>query len=100
MHRLEAFSLHDFDNQMATFHRFCAKLDLNMDHYPESAWKPDPKAQRSTKGNEMNCIPNLTAFSWKTMEPTPPDLIMSLFAVHRFTCSPSRPWRRDSSWSR
>ena len=70
MHRLEAFSLHDFDNQMATFHRFCAKLDLNMDHYPESAWKPDPKAQRTTKGNEMNFIPNLTAFSWKTMQPT------------------------------
>jgi len=78
MHRLEAFSLHDFDNQMATFHRFCAKLDLNMDHYPESAWKPDPKAQRSTKGNEMNCIPNLTAFSWKALQPTPSRLVSSL----------------------
>ena len=80
MHRLEAFSLHDFDNQMATFHRFCAKLDLNMDHYPESAWKPDPKAQRSTKGNEMNCIPNLTAFSWKAMERTP-DRCASIFEM-------------------
>jgi len=30
MHRLEAMS--DFDNQMATFHRFCGNLDLNMDH--------------------------------------------------------------------
>jgi len=44
MHRLEAFSLHDFDNQMATFHRFCAKLDLNMDHhYPSPHGSPIPK---------------------------------------------------------
>jgi len=27
-----------------------------MDHYPESAWKPIPKRQRTTKGNEMNFI--------------------------------------------
>ena len=26
--------------------------------------------QSSTKANEMNFIPNLTAFSWKTMQPT------------------------------
>jgi hypothetical protein len=26
------------------------------------------QAQCTTKGNEMNLIPNLTAFSWKTMQ--------------------------------
>jgi len=34
------------------------------------------------------------------MEPTPPDLFMSLFAVQLFTCSPPRSRRRGSSWSR
>jgi len=43
--RCIAWKHKDFDNQMATFHPFCAKLDLNLDHHTESAWKPDPKAQ-------------------------------------------------------
>jgi len=43
MHRLEAFSFNDFDNQMATFHLFCAKLDLNMDHHPSPHGSPIPK---------------------------------------------------------
>ena len=42
MHRLKCL---DFDNQMATFQPFCAKLDLNLDHHTEFAWKPNPKAQ-------------------------------------------------------
>jgi hypothetical protein len=33
----------NFDNQMATFHRFCAKLDLNMDHHPSPHGSPIPK---------------------------------------------------------
>src|SRR3981081_2599897 len=33
----------DFDNQMATFHLFCAKLDLNMDHHPSPHGSPIPK---------------------------------------------------------
>jgi hypothetical protein len=55
---------------MATFHPFCAKLDLNLDHHAESAWKPDPKAQAHP--NEMNFIFNLNAFSWKAMQRTAP----------------------------
>ena len=70
MHRLEAFFFYDFDNQMATFHLFCANLDLNMDHHPSPHGSPIPKRKRTTKGNEMNFIPNLTAFSWKAMQPT------------------------------
>ena len=31
------------------------------------------------------------------MEPTPPDLIMSLFVVQPFACSLPRSWRRGSS---
>ena len=58
----------DFDNQMATFQPFCAKLDLNLDHHTESPWKPDPKAQPTQM--KMNFIFNLNAFSWKAMQPT------------------------------
>jgi len=43
MHRLEAFFFYDFDNQMATFHCFCAKLDLNMDHHLSPHGSPIPK---------------------------------------------------------
>jgi hypothetical protein len=43
MHRLEAFSFTDFDNQMATFHFFCAKLDLNIDHHPSPHGSLIPK---------------------------------------------------------
>jgi len=43
MHRLEAFFFTDFDNQMATFHCFCAKLDLNMDHHLSPHGSPIPK---------------------------------------------------------
>ena len=70
MHRLEAFSFTDFDNQIATFHLFCAKLDLNMDHHPSPHGSPIPKRKRTTKANEVNCISNLTAFSWKAMQRT------------------------------
>ena len=41
-----------------------------------------------------------TKASNHAMEPTPPDLIMSLFAAQPFTCSQPRPRRRGSSWSR
>jgi hypothetical protein len=51
--RCIAWKHKDFDNQMATFHTFCAKLDLNLDHHTESAWKLDPKAQ-STQMNEFH----------------------------------------------
>jgi hypothetical protein len=44
MHRLEAFSFNDFANQMAPFDRFCAKLDLNMDHHPSPHGSPIPSA--------------------------------------------------------
>ena len=43
MHRLEAFFFYDFDNQMATLHCFCAKLDLNMDHHPSPHGSPIPR---------------------------------------------------------
>jgi hypothetical protein len=49
MHRLEAFSFNDFDNQMATFHCSCAKLDLNMDHYPSPHGSPIPRCSALPK---------------------------------------------------
>jgi hypothetical protein len=52
---------------------------MNLSRAGESAWKPDPKAQRTTKANEMNLNPNLAAFSWKSMQAT----------VGRRTASPS-----------
>ena len=54
MHRLEAFSFTDFDNQIATFHLFCAKLDLNMDHHPSPHGSPIPK--RSARPKLMKWI--------------------------------------------
>ena len=36
----------------------------------------------------------------KAMEPTPPDGIVSLFAVQPLPCRQPRSRRRDSSWSR
>jgi hypothetical protein len=51
--RCIAWKHKDFDNQMATFHPFCAKLDLNLDHHTESAWKLDPKTQ-PTQMNEFH----------------------------------------------
>jgi hypothetical protein len=43
---------------------------------------------------QCNATPN------QATEPTPPDLIMSLFAILPSTCSPSRPRQRSSSCSR
>ena len=45
--------INDFDNQMATFHFFAVSLDLNMDRYTESAWKPDPNRHQEQTNKMM-----------------------------------------------